>query len=114
MCHFGTYGLNSNQHHAMAYGVLWDPSTCALTLDSNWVPHRMLSLVSEPSGIYNLVDTFIFGSVLGMSNHLFWDPNFSPPCGQWGPHIFVSTRSPDLIKSLAHSPRTPTWSLVLS
>ena len=29
LCHFGTYGLNSGQHHAMAYDVLWDASTCA-------------------------------------------------------------------------------------
>ena len=80
-CHLGACGLNSGHHHALAHGDLSEPSTCGPTLDSHWVPQRMLSPVSKPPWRNTLGDTFIFGSFLGIPNHPFWDPNFSHPCG---------------------------------
>ena len=67
--HFGTCGLNSGHHHAMAHGDLWEPSTCGPTLDWHWVPHQMFSPVSKPSWSNTLGDTFIFGSFSGMPYH---------------------------------------------
>ena len=81
-CHFGTCGVNSRQHHAVAYGDLWEPGTCGPTLDCHWVSHRGVSPVSKPPWRYALGDTFLFGSFSGMSNRPFSDPNFSRPCGQ--------------------------------
>ena len=66
------------------YG-LWrsrKPSTYGPSLDSHWVPHQTRSPVSKPPWRYTLGDTFIFGTIFFTSNTPFWDPNFSPPCGQ--------------------------------
>ena len=39
---------------------------------------------------YTLGGTFIFGSFLGIGNHPFWYPNFSPPCGQLAaPYLYT-------------------------
>ena len=83
VCHFCICRLHPGKYHAMAYRDLWESSTCEPTLDSHWIPHRTLSPASKPSRKNALGDTFILGSLLGMSNHPFWDPNFSPPfaCG---------------------------------
>ena len=80
-CHFGTCGLNSGHHHAMAHGDLWEPSMYGLTLDSHWVPHRMLSPIWRLSWRNTFGDTLMFGTFLGMPNHPCWEPSFSPPCG---------------------------------
>ena len=89
-CHFGTCGLSPGHHHALAYGDIEKPSTRGPTLDSHWVPHRTLSPVSKPIWRNALGDIFIFGSFLGMSNHPFWNPNFSPPCGQLAaPYLYA-------------------------
>ena len=37
-CNFCTCGYNSSSYHAMAFGDLWDPSTCEPPLDSHCVP----------------------------------------------------------------------------
>ena len=37
---------------------------------------------------------FHFWLIFGTSNHLFWDPNFSPPCGQLAaPYLYVDEES---------------------
>ena len=65
---------------SMASGDLWEPSMCGPTMDTHWVPHRILGFVSKPSWRNTLGDIFIFRPFWGMPNHPILDPNFSPPC----------------------------------
>ena len=81
-CHFGTCGSNSGLPLAMAHKDLCEPSRSWPPLDYHCVSHRTLGPISKPPWGYTLGDTFIFGCFLGMPMHSFWDPSFSPPCGQ--------------------------------
>ena len=58
------------------------------TLDSHRVRNRTLRHVSKPPWRNTLGDTFNFGSFFGYAKTpLFWETNFSPPCGRFGGRI---------------------------
>ena len=42
----------------------------------------MTDLISKPAWRYTIGDTPDFGSFWAAKISPFWDPNFSPPCGQ--------------------------------
>ena len=75
-CHFGTCGSSSAYQHAMAHEDLWDKSMCGPPLDSSRIRYQTLSPVSEPSWRNTLMDTFNFGSFLGLPKHPFLGPQF--------------------------------------
>ena len=92
--------VNSGNHYVVIDGDLWEPSTSGPTLDFDCIPNRMLRPISKPPWRYILGDSFIFGSFLSTSSHPCWDPNFSPPCGQWAvPYPYAHEESGPNLKS---------------
>ena len=66
--------------------MLWSMEISAneIRLVPRWTPigsYTAFLSRSNPSWKNTLGDTFITSSFLGMLNHPFWDPIFSPPCG---------------------------------
>ena len=51
-------------------------------MDSQWIAYGMMDPISEPAWRYTIGDTFNFGSFVVTKMTLFWDPNFTAPCGQ--------------------------------
>ena len=88
ICHFGTCGYSSDHPDAMAHGGLWDPSTCWRTLDSDWVPHGILSPVSKPSWRNALGNTFVLAQ-FGVCQIIHFETRISAStCGQLaGPYL---------------------------
>ena len=74
--HFGICGPHWDCHHAEWHGDLWEPRAWESLLDSRRIrsPSRRgdILLGAPPN----------FGSFRAAKMTPFWDPNFTPPCGQ--------------------------------
>ena len=51
-------------------------------LHSPWIAYGMAGLISRPAWRYTIGSTPNFGSFRAAKMTPFWDPNFTPPCGQ--------------------------------
>ena len=100
-CHFGNCGPNLGFHHAEWHGDLWEPKAWESDLDSRWMAHGMVDLISKPAWRYTIEGTPDFGSFWTAKMTPFWDPNFSPRVVNWRPHITLRMGSLDLFQSCA-------------
>ena len=93
-CHFGICGPNWDHHHANWHGDLREPRAWESLLDAGWIVYGMADLISGPAWSYTKRSTPDFGSFRAAKMTPFWDPNFTPPCGQLGPPYLSAHREP--------------------
>ena len=61
-CHFGIRGPSLDRHHTEVQAVLWKPSTCESTFQSQLITYGTADLISMPAWRYTIEDAFNFGS----------------------------------------------------
>ena len=89
-CHFGICGPNWDRHHAEWHRDLWEPSAWESQLDPWWILYGMADRISKPAWRYTIGSTPNFGSFRAAKMTPFWDPNFTPPCGQLAaPYLYA-------------------------
>ena len=89
-CHFGICGPNWDSHHAEWHGDLWEPRVWNLcwTPGGSRMEWRIRSLSRRGDVLLRAPPKF--GSFRAAKMTPFWDPNFSPPCGQLAaPYLFA-------------------------
>ena len=81
-CHLGNCGPNWDCHHAEWHGDLWEPSAWESQLDSGLMAYGMADPIPKPTWSYTIEGTPDFVSFWAAKMTPFWDPNFTPLCGQ--------------------------------
>ena len=63
-------------------------------MDSPWITYGMADPISKPAWRYTIGSTPNFGSFRAAKMTPFWDPNFTPPCGQLAVPYLNAHREP--------------------
>ena len=94
-CHFGNCGPYLDCHRAELHGDLREPRAWESLLDSWWIAYGMADRISKLAWRYTIGGTPDFGSFLAAKMTPFWDPNFTPRCGQLAAPYLYANREPE-------------------
>ena len=61
---------------------------------SEWIVYGMTDPISKPAWRYTIGSSPEFWLISSSQNDLFWDPNFTPPCGQLAAPYLYAHREP--------------------
>ena len=63
-------------------------------MDSRWIWNEMADPISKPAWRYTIGSTPEFWVISAAKMTPFWDPNFTPPCGQLAAPFLYAHREP--------------------